>query len=54
MRNISTRPMSGARGLDVCEQPLGQDGECPGEEVKLTFPEALERMLKQNGYKLEK
>jgi hypothetical protein len=40
-------------GLDVCDKPLNDDGECPGEEVKLTFPDALERMLKENGYKLE-
>jgi hypothetical protein len=25
-------------GLEVCEQTLNEDGECPGEEVKLTFP----------------
>jgi hypothetical protein len=41
-------------GLDACDQPLNQDGECPGQEIKLTFPDALERMLKENGYKVEK
>ena len=41
-------------GLEVCNQPLNEDGACPGEEVKLTFPDALERMLKENGYKVEK
>ena len=41
-------------GLDACDQPLNEDGECPGQEVKLSFPEALERMLKENGYKVEK
>jgi hypothetical protein len=41
-------------GLEVCDQPLNQDGECPEQEVKLTFPDALERMLKENGYKVEK
>ena len=41
-------------GLDVCDKPLGEDGECPGQEIKLTFPDALERMLKENGYKVEK
>jgi hypothetical protein len=40
-------------GLAICNQPLDEDGECPGGEVKLTFPEALEHMLKENGYKLE-
>ncbi len=39
-------------GLDVCDQPLNEDGECPGKEIKLTFPDALERMLKENGYKV--
>jgi hypothetical protein len=41
-------------GLATCNQPLSKDGECPGEEVKLTFPDALERMLKENDYKVEK
>ena len=41
-------------GLEVCDQPLNQDGECPGQEVKLTFPDALERMLNESGYKVEK
>jgi hypothetical protein len=41
-------------GLDTCDQPLNEDGECPGREVKLTFPDALERMFKENGYKVEK
>jgi hypothetical protein len=41
-------------GLEVCNQKLNQDGECPGQEVKLTFPDALERMLKENGYRIEK
>jgi len=41
-------------GLDSCDQPLNEDGECPGEEVKLSFPDALEHMLKENGYKVEK
>jgi hypothetical protein len=40
-------------GLETCEQPLNEDGECPGQEVKLTFPDALERMLNENGYKVE-
>ena len=41
-------------GLEVCDHPLNQDGECPGQEVKLTFPDALERMLNESGYKVEK
>jgi hypothetical protein len=41
-------------GLGSCDQPLEENGECPGKTVKLTFPEALERMLKENGYKVEK
>lgn len=40
-------------GLETCEQPLNEDGECPGAEVKLTFPDALERMLNENSYKIE-
>ncbi|MBK5199409.1 MAG: hypothetical protein JJE37_14205 [Methyloceanibacter sp.] len=40
-------------GLEVCDQPLNQEGDCPGQEVKLTFPDALQRMLKENGYKIE-
>jgi hypothetical protein len=40
-------------GLETCEQPLNEDGECPSQEVKLTFPDALERMLNENGYKIE-
>jgi len=40
-------------GLEVCEQPLDEDGECPVQQVKLTFPDALERMLNENGYKVE-
>jgi hypothetical protein len=41
-------------GLESCDKPLDENGECPGKTVKLTFPEALERMLKENGYKVEK
>jgi hypothetical protein len=39
-------------GLEVCGQPLDEDGECPVQQVKLTFPDALERMLNENGYKV--
>ncbi len=41
-------------GLETCDKPLDDQGECPGQTIKLTFPEALERMLKENGYKIEK
>ncbi|HEX2449357.1 MAG TPA: hypothetical protein VHK26_14460 [Methyloceanibacter sp.] len=41
-------------GLETCDQPLNEVGECPGQEIKLTFPDALERMLKENGYNVEK
>jgi hypothetical protein len=37
-------------GLETCDKPIDENGECPGQTVKLTFPEALERMLKENGY----
>lgn len=40
-------------GLDSCNVALDDDGECPGKEVRLTFPEALELILKENGYKVE-
>ena len=41
-------------GLDICDQKLNEEGDCPGETLHLTFPDALERMLKENGYKVEK
>ncbi|HUU66410.1 MAG TPA: hypothetical protein VMW57_03895 [Methyloceanibacter sp.] len=37
-------------GLEVCDQDLDASAECPGETTKVTFPQALERMLKKNGY----
>jgi hypothetical protein len=40
-------------GLEICDKALDEDGECSGETVKLTFPDALERMLNENGYKVE-
>ena len=40
-------------GLDSCTMPLDENGDCPGPEVRLSFPEALEHMLKENGYKVE-
>ncbi len=41
-------------GLEICDKPLDDQGECPpGHTIKMTFPEALERMLKENGYKIE-
>ena len=39
-------------GLELCDQDLDDTGECPGETTKVTFPEALERMLNENGYKI--
>ena len=41
-------------GLESCDKPVNEDGECPGQTIKLTYPDALERMLKENGYKVEK
>jgi hypothetical protein len=41
-------------GLDSCDQPLDADGNCPGKTERLAFPAALERMLNENGYKIEK
>jgi hypothetical protein len=41
-------------GLEICDKPLNEDGECPEGMVRLTFPDALERMLNENGYKVEK
>ena len=41
-------------GLEVCDQPLDEAGACPGTTAKVTFPEALERMLNENGYTVEK
>jgi hypothetical protein len=34
-------------GLEICDKPLDENGECPVETLKLTFPDALERMLKE-------
>jgi hypothetical protein len=41
-------------GLEVCDKPLNEDGECPDATVRLTFPDALERMLNESGYKVER
>ena len=41
-------------GLETCDKPVDENGECPGQTIKLTFPDALERMLKENGYRVEK
>jgi hypothetical protein len=40
-------------GLELCDQDLDENGECPGKTTKVTFPQALERMLKENGYMVE-
>ena len=39
-------------GLTSCNQPLAEDGSCPGAEVEVSFPDALEHMLKENGYNM--
>lgn len=39
-------------GLDICNRELNENGDCPGGTVKVTFPEALERMLNESGYKI--
>jgi hypothetical protein len=42
-------------GLESCSKPIDENGDCPGNEmVKLTFPEALELLLKENDYRIEK
>jgi hypothetical protein len=40
-------------GLEICDQDRDENGECPGDTTKVTFPQALELMLKKNGYKVE-
>ena len=40
-------------GLEVCEQPMNETGECPVPTALVEFPDALERMLNENGYMLE-
>ncbi len=37
-------------GLEVCDTERDEGGECPGQTTKVTFPEALKRMLNKNGY----
>ena len=37
-------------GLENCSQPPDDEGECPGKLEILAFPDALERMLNENGY----
>ena len=39
-------------GLEVCDTESGEGRVCPGESTKITFPEALKRMLNKNGYKI--
>ena len=42
-------------GLETCSVDRDKAGECPkGKTVKLTYPEALERFLEENDYKLKK
>jgi hypothetical protein len=40
-------------GLKICDRPLDEAGTCPGSLKQLSFPDALERMLNENGYKIE-
>jgi hypothetical protein len=40
-------------GLEACTEEIDDDGECSGQMLTLTFPEALERMLKESGYNVE-
>ena len=39
-------------GLEICDQDRNESGDCLGQTTKVTFPQALERMLKKNGYKV--
>jgi len=39
-------------GLEICGTERDENGECPGETRQVSFPQALERMLKKNGYKI--
>ena len=39
-------------GLEICEQDYDENGDCPVEPAKVTFPQALEHMLNENGYKI--
>lgn len=41
-------------GLEECNVKLNNKGECTGQKVKRSYPAALARFLKQNGYALEK
>lgn len=36
--------------LEICDKPLDNQGACPGEMVKLGFPDALKRHLDESGY----
>lgn len=39
-------------GLSECPKPRLPGGKCPVPEITLTYPKALARTLKENGYKL--
>jgi len=41
-------------GLEACSVKVNDKGECPGRKVKLSYPDALERFLKNAGYELKK
>jgi hypothetical protein len=40
-------------GLELCDTARDETADCPGALTKVIFPEALERMLNENGYKIE-
>lgn len=44
----------GGWGLETCSVKQTDLGECPGKEIKLTYPQALEHFLRQAGYELKK
>lgn len=39
-------------GLEVCDTEPEKSADCPGNTVPVKFPEALERMLNKNGYRI--
>ena len=39
-------------GLEICDRPTDESGNCPVATVKVSFPEALQRMLNESGYKI--
>ncbi|MEG6508190.1 hypothetical protein V6C03_04325 [Methyloligella sp. 2.7D] len=41
-------------GLQICPEPVKPGGDCPVKEITVTYPKALKRVLRENGYKLGK